>query len=104
MRPQSFFFCSRPRGNHGTSSVVNTREGMLQIEPGSHPDARGGGGREGGGAQSMRLRPFSFYFVFAGRSVGEDGTHARFLLLWAGHWRRQTGFVQPRYKLHLVAF
>jgi hypothetical protein len=43
MRARSFFFCSRPRANHGISSVVNAREGMSQFEPGSHPDARAGG-------------------------------------------------------------
>jgi hypothetical protein len=42
MRSWSFFFCSRLRGNHNISSVVNAREGMSQIEPGSHPDAHGG--------------------------------------------------------------
>jgi hypothetical protein len=69
-----FLFLLATKGNHGISSVVNSREGMSQIEPGSQPDAGGGVG-----GQSMRPRwaaVFFFLFCFAGRSVGE-GTRAR---------------------------
>jgi hypothetical protein len=83
MRPQSFFF-ARDRGNHGISGVVNTREGMSQIEPGSHPNARGG---SGDGAQSMRSRwvtVFFFLFVLRAGRWGRGRTRA-LPLLWAGH-------------------